>query len=177
MCIRDRYSTMDLLRRRLQVSSVIKKELQERAKLFYIIIDDSSITNLSFSDEFLAAIEAKQVAKQNAEGAKYLLALEIYKKKSAIIKAEGEAISAQLIGKSMNSAYLELKCARTARKIAKVLSNAENTVFVDTKTLLLSITSLLGHELLELGNREEGKFCCFKRVKNTPAYKVLYSPT
>lgn len=148
---------MRLLRRRLQISAQIRKELQERAKLFYIIIDDSSITNLSFSDEFLAAIEAKQVARQNAERAKHLLALEIYEKKSAVIKAEGEAISAQLIGKSMNPYYLELKCARTARKIAKVLSSAENTIFIDTKTLLLSVTSLLGHDLMELGNRGEGK--------------------
>lgn len=45
----------------LQVSLLIRRELFERAKDFNIILDDVAITELSFSREYTAAVEAKQV--------------------------------------------------------------------------------------------------------------------
>lgn len=45
----------------LQVSLLIRRELYERAKDFNIILDDVAITELSFSHEYTAAVEAKQV--------------------------------------------------------------------------------------------------------------------
>ena len=44
-----------------QVSLLIRRELFERAKDFNIILDDVAITELSFSKEYTAAVEAKQV--------------------------------------------------------------------------------------------------------------------
>jgi regulator of protease activity HflC (stomatin/prohibitin superfamily) len=44
-----------------------------RAKDFQIELDDVAITHLSFSREFTAAIEAKQVAQQDSERAKYVV--------------------------------------------------------------------------------------------------------
>jgi len=42
-----------------------------RAKNFNILLEDVSITQLTFSREYTAAVEAKQVAQQDAERAKY----------------------------------------------------------------------------------------------------------
>jgi prohibitin 2 len=50
-----------------QVSLLIRRELTERAKDFNIILDDVSITELSFGKEYTAAVEAKQVAQQEAQ--------------------------------------------------------------------------------------------------------------
>ena len=47
----------------VQVSLLIRRELYERAKDFNIILDDVAITELSFSREYTAAVEAKQVGK------------------------------------------------------------------------------------------------------------------
>lgn len=44
-----------------QVSLLIRRDLFERAKDFNIILDDVAITELSFSKEYTAAVEAKQV--------------------------------------------------------------------------------------------------------------------
>lgn len=44
-----------------KVSLLIRRELFERAKDFNIILDDVAITELSFSREYTAAVEAKQV--------------------------------------------------------------------------------------------------------------------
>jgi hypothetical protein len=55
------------------VSKDIRRILAERARYFNIILEDVSITNLTFSKEYTAAVEAKQVAQQEAERAKFIV--------------------------------------------------------------------------------------------------------
>lgn len=70
------------------VSREIRRILQERATSFNIALDDVSITNLTFGREFTAAIEAKQVAAQDAERAKFVVEKAEQDKRSAIIRAQ-----------------------------------------------------------------------------------------
>jgi SPFH domain / Band 7 family len=70
------------------VSREIRKILTERARNFNIALDDVSITSLSFGKEFTHAIEAKQVAAQEAERAKFIVDKAEQDKKSAIIRAQ-----------------------------------------------------------------------------------------
>ena len=46
----------------------------------------------------MSAVEAKQVAQQDSERAKYIVERAIQEKKGIVIKAAGEAKSAELIG-------------------------------------------------------------------------------
>merc|ERR1719413_238226 len=61
------YDAAELLSKREEVSQRIKKELVKRAENFYLTLDDVAITHLTFGSEFMKAIEAKQVASQEAE--------------------------------------------------------------------------------------------------------------
>ena len=70
------------------MSREIRKILTERARNFNIALDDVSITSLSFGREFTHAIEAKQVAAQEAERAKFIVEKAEQDKKSAIIRAQ-----------------------------------------------------------------------------------------
>lgn len=70
------------------VSREIRKILTERANNFNIALDDVSITSLSFGKEFTHAIEAKQVAAQEAERAKFIVEKAEQDKRSAIIRAQ-----------------------------------------------------------------------------------------
>ncbi len=70
------------------VSREIRRILHERALGFNIALDDVSITNLTFGREFTAAIEAKQVAAQEAERAKFVVEKAEQDKRSAIIRAQ-----------------------------------------------------------------------------------------
>ena len=69
----------------------IREILSKRAKEFDIYLDDVSITHLQFSREFAQAIEAKQVAQQNAEKSKFIVMVREQEKEAAILKAEGDA--------------------------------------------------------------------------------------
>jgi hypothetical protein len=70
------------------VSREIRKILTERANNFNIALDDVSITSLSFGKEFTHAIEAKQVAAQEAERAKFIVEKAEQDKRSAVIRAQ-----------------------------------------------------------------------------------------
>lgn len=70
------------------MSREIRRVLTERARNFNIELDDVSITTLSFGKEFTLAIEAKQVAAQDAERAKFIVEKAEQDKRSAIIRAQ-----------------------------------------------------------------------------------------
>jgi prohibitin 2 len=93
------FNASELLTKRDVVSGKIRDLLVRRAADFRILLDDVSITHLAFSKEYTAAVEAKQVAQQEAERAKYIVDKAIQEKKSIVIRAAGEAQSAELIGK------------------------------------------------------------------------------
>jgi len=98
-----RYNAAQLLTQREQVSQKIRDSLSERLKDFYIVLDDVSITDLHFGPEFTKAIEEKQIAQQQAERARYLVDQAIQDKRSTIIKAQGEAKAAMLLGEALST--------------------------------------------------------------------------
>ncbi|KAF1860442.1 hypothetical protein Lal_00037786 [Lupinus albus] len=69
------------------VSREIRKILTQGASQFSIALDDVSITNLTFGREFTAAIEAKQVVAQEAEGVKFVVEKAKQDKRSVVIRA------------------------------------------------------------------------------------------
>lgn len=58
-----RYNANELLTKRDMVSKEISNDLRLRAGLFNVLLEDVSITHLSFSPEYARAVEAKQVGK------------------------------------------------------------------------------------------------------------------
>ncbi|WOL20408.1 hypothetical protein Cni_G29213 [Canna indica] len=86
------YNTSQLITQREAVSMEIRKILTESVKNFNIVLDDASITSLSFGREFTNAFEAKQVAAQEVEHAKFITKFIVEKaehdKKSDVIRAQ-----------------------------------------------------------------------------------------
>jgi prohibitin 2 len=123
------------------VSRDIRRILTQRAKHFSIVLDDVSITQLTFSKEYTSAVEAKQVAQQDAERAKFVVERALQDKQSSIIRAEGEAQSARLIGAAVqsNPAFLTLRRIEAAREIAGTVANSQKRVFLPADSLLLNM--------------------------------------
>ncbi|KAK2971619.1 hypothetical protein RJ640_017736 [Escallonia rubra] len=138
------YNASQLITQREAVSREIRKILTERAAQFNVALDDVSITSLTFGREFTAAIEAKQVAAQEAERAKFVVEKAEQDKQSAIIRAQGEAKSAQLIGQAIanNPAFITLRKVEAARDIAYTMSNSANKVYLNSNDLLLNLQQM-----------------------------------
>ncbi len=134
------YNASELLTKREQVSREIRNALVKRAGDFFILLDDVSITHLAFSKEYTAAVEAKQVALQESQRARYLVEKALQEKKTIIVKAEGEARSAELIGGAINKnpAFLQLRRIDAAREVASTVQGMQGKVYLDADNLLLN---------------------------------------
>mmetsp|Transcript_17119 Transcript_17119/g.29895 ORF Transcript_17119/g.29895 Transcript_17119/m.29895 type:complete len:296 (+) Transcript_17119:144-1031(+) len=142
------FNASQLITQREQVSRLISRNLRDRAMDFNIILDDVSITHLAFGKEYTAAVEAKQVAQQEAERARFLVEKALQDKKSIIIRAQGEAQSAQLIGEAMksNPGFVQLRRIEAARNIADIMSHSANRVYLDSSTLQLNLGAVEADE-------------------------------
>jgi prohibitin 2 len=64
----------------------------------------------------------------------------IQEKQSIIVRAQGEAQSAELVGESLrkNKGFLELRRLEAAREIAQMLAGSGNKIMLDSQSLLLN---------------------------------------
>jgi regulator of protease activity HflC (stomatin/prohibitin superfamily) len=95
--ITARYTAVDLITQREKVRSEIKDMLRSRLLTYDIVVDDFSIVNFKFSQQFEQAIEAKQTAEQLAlKAQRDLERIKIEaEQKVASAKAEAEALRLQ----------------------------------------------------------------------------------
>ncbi|NXW81220.1 PHB2 protein, partial [Hirundo rustica] len=142
-----KFNASQLITQRAQVSLLIRRELTERAKDFSLILDDVAITELSFSREYTAAVEAKQVAQQEAQRAQFLVEKAKQEQKQKIVQAEGEATAAKMIScfgdfmgsLSRNPGYIKLRKIRAAQNISKTIAASQNRVYLTADNLVLNL--------------------------------------
>jgi len=127
------YDASELITQRDDVSHSVQESLVERAQTFGLILDDISLTHLTFGREFTEAVELKQCAQQEAERARFLVEKAEQQKQAAITTAEGDAVGAQLISDALKSAgdgLIELRKIEASEEIATNLSNSRNVVYL-----------------------------------------------
>jgi len=133
----------ELITQRETVSSRVTTELTTRAEQFGIILDDVSLTHLTFGREFTAAVEAKQVAQQDAEKARFYVEKAEQVKKANIISAEGDTEGAELLSAAFQKsgeALVELRRIEATEEIATNLSQSRNVVYLPPgQNVLLSL--------------------------------------
>ncbi|KAK4199118.1 band 7 family-domain-containing protein [Triangularia verruculosa] len=137
------FNASQLITQREMVAKLVRENLSRRAARFNILLDDVSLTHLAFSPEFTAAVEAKQVAQQEAQRAAFVVDKARQEKQAMVVKAQGEARSAELIGEAIkkNKSYLELKKLENARSIAQIIQEAggKNRLLLDSEGLGLNV--------------------------------------
>ena len=93
-----KYTTAEIAPNREEIRDQAKATLTKQLEPYGITVNDLLIKNLDFSDAFLAAIEDKQVAGQEALAAEARVATTKAEAESVIAKAKGEAEAARLNG-------------------------------------------------------------------------------
>ncbi|KAK0631686.1 prohibitin-2 [Immersiella caudata] len=137
------FNASQLITQREMVAKLVRDNLSKRAARFNILLDDVSLTHLAFSPEFTAAVEAKQVAQQEAQRAAFVVDKARQEKQAMVVKAQGEARSAELIGEAIkkSKSYVELKKLENARAIAGIIQEAggKNRLLLDSEGLGLNV--------------------------------------
>ncbi|KIX05808.1 uncharacterized protein Z518_03780 [Rhinocladiella mackenziei CBS 650.93] len=139
------FNASQLITQRENVARLVRDNLTRRAARFNIMLDDVSLTHLSFSPEFTAAVEAKQVAQQEAQRAAFVVDKARQEKQATVVRAQGEARSAELIGDAIkkSKSYVELRQIENARNIAAILQEAggKNKLYLDAQGLGLNVNA------------------------------------
>ena len=137
------FNASQLITQREAVARLVRENLARRAARFNILLDDVSLTHLAFSPEFTAAVEAKQVAQQEAQRAAFIVDRARQEKQATVVRAQGEARSAELIGEAIkkSKSYLDLRKIDNARQISSILADGggKNKLYLDAEGLSLNV--------------------------------------
>lgn len=127
------FDAAELITQREVVSARIREDLLKRAKEFNIVLEDVSITHMTFGQDFTKAVEAKQIAQQEAERARFVVEQAEQERQASVIRAEGEAEAASVITRALEKAgdgLLTIRRIEASKDIAKTLSNSSNVSYL-----------------------------------------------
>ncbi|MBW4596781.1 MAG: prohibitin family protein [Brasilonema angustatum HA4187-MV1] len=102
-----RYTAEEIITVRTEVKAEVDKALTSRLGTYDIEIDDISLVNIHFSEQFNKAVEAKQIAEQEAKRAGFMAIKAENQAKARVNLAKGEAIAHRLIVESLTPAILQ----------------------------------------------------------------------
>lgn len=132
-----RFDAAELITQRELVSQRIRDELSHRSSEFGIQLEDVSITHMTFGPEFTKAVEQKQIAQQDAERAKFLVEKAEQVRNASVIRAEGEAESAECISRALAKAgdgLLLIRRLEASKDIVQTLANSPNVTYLPSSS-------------------------------------------
>ncbi|KAH9892394.1 band 7 family-domain-containing protein [Xylariomycetidae sp. FL2044] len=127
------FDAAELITQRETVSQRIRTDLMKRAAEFNIALEDVSITHMTFGKEFTKAVEQKQIAQQDAERARFIVEKAEQERQANVIRAEGEAESADTISKAIaksGEGLIQIRKIEASREIAQTLASNPNVAYL-----------------------------------------------
>ncbi len=107
--IAARYSAERVISERNELVMEINKEVKERLTAKQIVVTDISVVDLDFTEQFLKAVEDKQVADQQAQMAGKLVEKAKRDAEQQIAKSRGEAEALRMQREQVTPALIELR--------------------------------------------------------------------
>ena len=86
----------EILTKRTELKGEIDEQLKKRLAAYGLLVDDVSLVNFGFSPEFNKAIEAKQIAEQEAKQAEFTALRAKQDAEAAVNRAKGQAEAQRL---------------------------------------------------------------------------------
>ncbi|KAI0875420.1 putative prohibitin-1 [Hypoxylon argillaceum] len=127
------FDAAELITQREAVSQRIQADLTKRAAEFNIALEDVSITHMTFGKEFTKAVEQKQIAQQDAERARFIVEKAEQERQANVIRAEGEAESAETISRAIaryGDGLIQIRKIEASREIAQTLATNPNVSYL-----------------------------------------------
>lgn len=102
-----KYTAEELITKRREVKAEVDAVLSERLKSYYIQVDDISLVHLHFSQRFADAVEAKQIAEQEAKKAGFMAAKALKEAEVKVNLAKGDAEAQRLLKETLSPEILQ----------------------------------------------------------------------
>lgn len=97
----------EIITRRRELKEEIDRDIRERLATYGVLVDDISLVNIEFSPEFAKAIEAKQIAEQEARRASFVAQKAEQDALAEINRAKGQAEAQRLLRENLTPSILQ----------------------------------------------------------------------
>lgn len=138
-----KYNVDELITKRETVKNEIAEMIKQRLAAYKLIVNNVSITNFVFSEQFNKAIEAKQVAEQEYLRQKNLLEKTKVESEQKITQAKAEAESLKLQNQVVTPLMVELRKIEVTKELIDKWDGqgaiVPQTVLGDSKGLIVSL--------------------------------------
>jgi prohibitin 1 len=101
------YTAEEIITKRGEVKAAVDDLLKTRLGSYHIAVDDISLVHVHFSERFSDAVEAKQIAEQDAKRADFIALKAIKEAEAKVNLAKGEAEAQRLIRQTLNAQLLQ----------------------------------------------------------------------
>jgi prohibitin 1 len=101
-----KYTAEEIITKREDVKARVDDALVKRLAIYHIAVDDTSLVQATFSKQFSAAVEAKQVSQQEAQQAGYLARKAAQEAEAKVNIAKGEAEAHRLLRENLTPEML-----------------------------------------------------------------------
>ncbi|MBD2360607.1 prohibitin family protein [Anabaena minutissima FACHB-250] len=129
------YTAEEIVTKRGEVKARLDDTLKARLHEYHIAVDDISLVHINFSDKFSEAVEAKQIAEQDAKRADFI-ALKAAKQAEAKVNlAKGEAEFNRLLRDSLTNEILARQAIERWDGKLPLIMNNDTPNFLNTSDI------------------------------------------
>lgn len=123
------YTAEEIVTQRGVVKAQVDESLTTRLRDYHLQLDDSSLVRIRFSQRFSDAVEAKQVAEQEAKRAEFIAQKAVKEAAARVNLAKGEAEAHQIVQASLTPEILQQQAIqRWNGKLPLMVGNDSRTI-------------------------------------------------
>lgn len=100
------YTAEEIITKREEVKTQVDNLLKSRVARYHVAVDDISLVHVHFSDQFSDAVEAKQIAEQEAKRAGFMVLKAMREAEVKIQLARGEAEAQRLVRETLSPEFI-----------------------------------------------------------------------
>jgi regulator of protease activity HflC (stomatin/prohibitin superfamily) len=131
-----RYTAEEIITKRGEVKTGVDRALIERLRPYHIAVDDISLVHVHFSERFSDAVEAKQVAEQEAKRAEFIALKAIKEAESRVNLARGEAEVQRLLRQNLTPRLLQRQAIEKWNGKLPPILGGKGTKLLDLRQLI-----------------------------------------
>lgn len=133
-----RYTAEEIITKRGEVKAGVDSLITTRLANYHIDVDDISLVHVHFSDRFGEAVEAKQIAEQEAKRAEFIAIRAVKEAEAKVNLAKGEAEAQRLLRETLTAELLEKQAIeKWDGKLPTIIGNG-GTKLLDLSQILRS---------------------------------------
>lgn len=130
------YTAEEIITRRGEVKAGVDHTLVTRLQPYHIAVDDISLVHVHFTKRFSDAVEAKQVAEQEAKRAEFIALKAVKEAEARVNLARGEAEADRLLKTYLTPELLKRQAIERWNGNLPLIMGGENPKFLNLEELL-----------------------------------------